>query len=73
MTMRSGPPIRAQRGIALILALWLTVMLTVIASGFAFSMRSEALAARLRHRDHVARGRAGNLETRRRGAHLEGR
>jgi general secretion pathway protein K len=37
---------RRQRGIALILALWLTVMLTVIASGFAFSMRSEALAAR---------------------------
>ena len=26
--------------------LWLTVLLTVIASGFAFSMRSEALAAR---------------------------
>lgn len=46
MTMRSGPRFRAQRGIALILALWLTVMLTVIASGFAFSMRSEALAAR---------------------------
>ena len=37
---------RRQRGIALILALWLTVMLTVIASGFAFSMRSEALASR---------------------------
>jgi general secretion pathway protein K len=37
---------RRQRGIALILALWLTVMLTVIASGFAFSMRSEAVAAR---------------------------
>ena len=37
---------RRQRGIALILALWLTVMLTVIASGFAFSMRSEAMAAR---------------------------
>jgi len=33
-------------GIALIAALWLTVLLTVIASGFAFSMRSEALAAR---------------------------
>jgi general secretion pathway protein K len=41
---RSGP--WRQRGIALVLALWLTVMLTVIASGFAFSMRSEALAAR---------------------------
>ena len=39
-------PRRAQRGIALVLALWLTVLLTVIASGFAFSMRSEALAAR---------------------------
>jgi general secretion pathway protein K len=38
--------IRRQRGIALVLALWLTVMLTVIGSGFAFSMRSEALAAR---------------------------
>jgi general secretion pathway protein K len=51
MTARHGnrracPRRRRQRGIALILALWLTVMLTVIASGFAFSMRSEALAAR---------------------------
>jgi general secretion pathway protein K len=36
----------AQTGIALVLALWLTVLLTVVASGFAFSMRSEALAAR---------------------------
>lgn len=36
----------AEEGIALVLALWLTVLLTVIASGFAFSMRSEALAAR---------------------------
>jgi general secretion pathway protein K len=35
-----------QRGIALILALWITVLLTVIGSGFAFSMRSEALATR---------------------------
>ena len=35
-----------QHGIALIAVLWLTVLLTVIASGFAFSMRSEALAAR---------------------------
>ena len=42
----SGVVPRRQRGIALILALWLTVMLTVIASGFAFSMRSEALASR---------------------------
>jgi general secretion pathway protein K len=39
-------PPSAQRGIALVLALWLTVLLTVIASGFAFSMRSEAIAAR---------------------------
>jgi general secretion pathway protein K len=35
-----------QRGIALIAVLWLTVLLTVIASGFAFSMRGGALAAR---------------------------
>jgi len=35
-----------QRGIALVIALWVTILLTVIASGFAFSMRSEALAAR---------------------------
>jgi len=54
MTMRAArrplrhraPPAAAQRGIALVLALWLTVLLTVIASGFAFSMRSEAVAAR---------------------------
>ncbi len=46
MTMRARTSPRRQRGIALILALWLTVMLTVIASGFAFSMRSEAMAAR---------------------------
>jgi general secretion pathway protein K len=37
---------RRERGIALIAALWLTVLLTVIATGFAFSMRGEALAAR---------------------------
>lgn len=37
---------RNERGIALILVLWLTMMLTVIASGFAFSMRNEALSAR---------------------------
>ena len=36
----------SQSGIALVLALWLTVLLTVLASGFAFSMRSEALATR---------------------------
>src|SRR5205814_9895351 len=39
-------PTHKQQGIALVLALWLTILLTVIASGFAFSMRSEALAAR---------------------------
>jgi general secretion pathway protein K len=33
-----------QRGIALIIVLWTTVLLTVIAGGFAFSMRHEALA-----------------------------
>src|SRR5436190_3191559 len=36
----------AQRGIALVLVLWLTVMLTVIAGSFAYGMRNEALAAR---------------------------
>lgn len=35
-----------QTGIALVLVLWLTVLLTVIAGGFAYSMRTEALAAR---------------------------
>jgi len=35
-----------QRGIALILVLWLTVLLTVIGGGFAYGMRNEALAAR---------------------------
>ncbi len=34
------------RGIALIMVLWLTILLTVIAGGFAFAMRSEALSAR---------------------------
>lgn len=45
---RMSPPAgrQQQRGIALVLALWLTILLTVIASSFAFSMRSEALAAR---------------------------
>ena len=37
---------RTQRGIALILVLWVTVMLTVIAGSFAYGMRNEALAAR---------------------------
>jgi general secretion pathway protein K len=35
-----------QSGVALILVLWITVLLTVIAAGFAYSMRTEALAAR---------------------------
>ncbi len=48
--IRAGIHRRGRRpresGIALIAALWLTVLLTVIASSFAFSMRGEALAAR---------------------------
>lgn len=43
MSIRSKT-LRRQRGIALIIVLWTTVLLTVIAGGFAFSMRSEALA-----------------------------
>jgi general secretion pathway protein K len=43
---RCARRLRRECGIALIAVLWLTVLLTVIASGFAFSMRSEALAAR---------------------------
>jgi general secretion pathway protein K len=35
-----------QRGIALIMVLWLTVMLAVVGGAFAFSMRGEVLAAR---------------------------
>src|SRR6266496_3773494 len=35
-----------ERGIALILVLWLTILLTVIASAFAYSMHTETLAAR---------------------------
>ena len=42
----STPPQRAQRGIALIMVLWLTVLIAVIGSSFAYSMRGEALAAR---------------------------
>jgi len=42
---RSFPRAR-QDGIALIAVLWLTILLTVIASGFAFSMHGEAVAAR---------------------------
>src|SRR5205814_8973212 len=40
-----GPRSR-ECGVALVLVLWLTVLLTVIAGGFAYSMRTEALAAR---------------------------
>ena len=43
---REAPRKHSESGIALVLALWLTVLLTVLASGFAFSMRSEALATR---------------------------
>ena len=43
---RNAPRAGAQSGLALIAVLWLTVLLTVIASSFAFSMRSEILAAR---------------------------
>jgi general secretion pathway protein K len=39
-------PRRDQRGIALVLVLWLTILLAVIASTFAYSMRTETLAAR---------------------------
>jgi general secretion pathway protein K len=39
-------PRRSQRGIALVLVLWLTILLAVIASAFAYSMRTETLAAR---------------------------
>jgi len=48
----------AEAGIALIAVLWLTVLLTVIATGFAFSMRSEALAAR--NALSLAQARAAN-------------
>jgi len=37
---------RRQRGVALVLVLWLTVMLTVIGGTLAYSMRGEVLAAR---------------------------
>jgi general secretion pathway protein K len=49
MRSRSLRPLRCrrqERGIALVLVLWLTVLLTIIASSFAFSMRSEVLSAR---------------------------
>jgi general secretion pathway protein K len=44
--MKRLPPTAAQRGIALIMVLWLIILLTVIASAFAYSMRTETLAAR---------------------------
>jgi general secretion pathway protein K len=53
---RRLPLANAQSGIALVLALWVTVLLTVLASGFAFSMRSEALA--VRNAVSLARARA---------------
>jgi general secretion pathway protein K len=46
MTSASQVRYRHERGIALVLVLWLTVLLTVIAAGFAYSMHTEALAAR---------------------------
>lgn len=42
----SGRAPRHQRGIALVLVLWITILLTVIATGFAYSMHTEALASR---------------------------
>jgi general secretion pathway protein K len=44
--MRASRPPCTQTGIALIAVLWLTILLTVIASGFAYSMHGEAVAAR---------------------------
>ena len=43
---RTCVPRARQRGIALILVLWLTVLLTAIGASFAFGMRHEALSAR---------------------------
>src|SRR5439155_1836271 len=40
--MRRARASSRERGIALIAVLWLTILLTVIASGFAFSMHGEA-------------------------------
>jgi general secretion pathway protein K len=48
----------AQRGIALVLVLWLTALLTVIAGGFAYAMRNEAQAARNTMSQAQARARA---------------
>jgi len=46
MLRRSSRAPVHQNGIALVLVLWLTVLLTVIGGGFAYTMRNEALAAR---------------------------
>jgi general secretion pathway protein K len=46
MPSRRSPPRPPARGFALIAVLWITILLTVIGSSFAFSMRSEALSAR---------------------------
>jgi general secretion pathway protein K len=46
MASRRFPSRRPARGFALIAVLWITILLTVIGSSFAFSMRSEALSAR---------------------------
>ncbi len=46
MPPRRCPSRGPTRGFALIAVLWITILLTVIGSSFAYSMRSEALAAR---------------------------
>jgi general secretion pathway protein K len=43
---RIGRDPRSQRGVALIMVLWLCILLTVVGGAFAFSMRNEALASR---------------------------
>jgi len=45
-TLQRGSSRERQRGIALILVLWITVLLTAIGASFAFGMRHEALSAR---------------------------
>lgn len=44
--MKENKPLGRQRGLALIIVLWLVTLLSVIASSFAFSMRSDLLVAR---------------------------
>jgi general secretion pathway protein K len=46
MARASSVRVTRQDGIALIAVLWLTILLAVVASGFAFSMHGEAVAAR---------------------------